>query len=94
MYNVQILADLANPDFKFNKPELMEENSLQVLTVYESIYSFIQSMTRLYQERSELIGNLAFTKDDDLIVDFVSAATNLRAFNFSINSEVSLVSLI
>ena len=28
MYKEQVMKDLANPEFKFNKPELMEENSL------------------------------------------------------------------
>jgi len=28
-----------------------------------------------------------FNKDDDLIIDFVTAATNIRAFNFSIPME-------
>ena len=28
MYKEQVMTDLANPEFKFNKPELMEENSL------------------------------------------------------------------
>ena len=30
---------------------------------------------------------MTFNKDDDLIVDFVSSASNLRAFNFGIPFE-------
>lgn len=35
----------------------------------------------------EKIGELSFTKDDQFAVDFVSAAANLRAFNFQIDPE-------
>lgn len=30
-----------------------------------------------------------FDKDDELILDFVTAASNIRAFNFSIPMEVT-----
>ena len=30
---------------------------------------------------------MVFDKDDDIVIDFVSSATNLRAFNFSIDLE-------
>lgn len=45
---------------------------------------------KIYEERKDLIGSLTFNKDDDLINDFISAATNIRAFNFSIPMEVKL----
>lgn len=31
---------------------------------------------------------MEFDKDDDLIIDFVTSASNIRAFNFSIQMEV------
>lgn len=48
----------------------------------------MKSISQLLQERSSLIGSLTFNKDDDLILDFVSSAANIRAYNFSIPFEV------
>jgi len=52
------------------------------------VYTFIKSIITIYETKSELIGSLTFDKDDDLAIDFVTAASNLRAFNFSIDMEV------
>ena len=52
------------------------------------MYSYVKSISQLLQERSSLIGSLTFNKDDDLILDFVSSAANIRAYNFSIPFEV------
>ena len=49
---------------------------------------FIKSILSLNDERKDQLGNLEFNKDDDLIIDFVTAASNIRAFNFSIPMEV------
>lgn len=54
------------------------------------MYQFVKSIVTLHKERQNEMGNLVFNKDDDLIVDFVCAATNIRAFNFSIPLEVLL----
>jgi len=51
------------------------------------VYTFIKSIITIYETKSELIGSLTFDKDDDLAIDFVTAASNLRAFNFSIDME-------
>ncbi len=55
--------------------------------VQEQVYVFIKTIIDLYTSRSHLLGTLTFDKDDDLAMDFVTSATNLRAFNFSINME-------
>lgn len=34
------------------------------------------------------VGQLTFDKDDDLAVEFVTAASNLRATNYSIATQV------
>ena len=57
--------------------------------VQEQVYVFIRTVISIYRERASQLGTLTFDKDDDLAIDFVSAATNLRAFNFSINMAVS-----
>jgi hypothetical protein len=51
---------------------------------------FVKALLSLHKTRSKEFGTLVFNKDDDLIVDFVSSATNIRAFNFSIPMEVNI----
>lgn len=46
-YFDQISNDLNNPDFKLNKQELYEENSLIIFTLYENIYAFVQSFVKI-----------------------------------------------
>ena len=42
----------------------------------------------LYKDREAEIGTLLFNKDDEITIDFVTAAANIRAHNFSISMEV------
>jgi hypothetical protein len=49
---------------------------------------FVKSILTLHKSRSSEFGSLIFNKDDDLIMDFLTSATNIRAFNFSIPMEV------
>jgi hypothetical protein len=53
------------------------------------VNNFVQSIVHLNKERKDSLGSMVFNKDDDLIIDFVTAATNIRAFNFSISMEVN-----
>jgi ubiquitin-like 1-activating enzyme E1 B len=70
-----------------NKDELKDSITLKILTLEEQIYTFVQSIVKIHEQRKEMMGNLTFNKDDDLIIDFVSSATNIRAHNFSIPME-------
>jgi len=45
------------------------------------------TVARIETEKKDLIGSLMFDKDDQLGMDFVTAATNIRAHNFSIETE-------
>ncbi|CDW72705.1 sumo-activating enzyme subunit 2 [Stylonychia lemnae] len=82
-----IQRDLTDREYKLNKPELNDENNLTILTLQEQIYTFVQSILKIYQERFDKIGQMTFDKDDDSIIDLVSSATNLRAYNFSVAME-------
>ena len=44
----------------------------------------------LYKDREAEIGTLVFNKDDEITIDFVAAAANIRAHNFSISMDVRL----
>jgi ubiquitin-like 1-activating enzyme E1 B len=65
-----------------------DEVAMQVLNIGDQVSTFVKAMARLFSDRKDDIGAMLFNKDDDLIVEFVSAATNIRAYNFSIPLEV------
>lgn len=44
-------------------------------------------MLKINEQREKQIGSIVFDKDDPLAMDFVAAATNIRAFNFTIANE-------
>lgn len=58
----------------------------RVLSLRESATLFLDSITQYYasDELRGSIGSLDFSKDSALDLDFVTAATNLRAFTFGI----------
>ena len=88
MYKLE-LAKEAIGDLVIDESHL-EDNAIQILNVKDYVKLFVNSIIKLYIERKDLIGSMTFNKDDDLIIDFVTAATNLRAFNFSIPMEVMI----
>lgn len=47
----------------------------------------MKSISILHSTRKDEIGSLMFNKDDHLLVEFVTAATNIRANNFGIPME-------
>lgn len=49
----------------------------------------MKTIVSLYKDREAEIGTLLFNKDDEITIDFVAAAANIRAHNFSISMEVS-----
>lgn len=86
-FKEDLTAWLSDSTNSLNKDAMRDELSLRVLTLQEQVYTFVKSILKLYSERADQIGSLTFNKDDDLIIDFVSAATNIRASNFSIPME-------
>lgn len=60
------------------------ESSQSVLGVSDYITMFLTSVQTILTERRELIGQLSFSKDDAVSVDFVAAASNLRMYNYHI----------
>jgi hypothetical protein len=57
---------------------------MQVWSVEESARVFLTAVQRFLDTRADEMGSATFDKDDDLAVDFVTAASNLRAGNFGI----------
>lgn len=56
----------------------------KILTLSENLQLFLSVTKQLRQLREKLGCELSFDKDDDLALDFVASAANLRAFNFHI----------
>uniref|UniRef100_A0A7S3RAN3 SUMO-activating enzyme subunit n=1 Tax=Dunaliella tertiolecta TaxID=3047 RepID=A0A7S3RAN3_DUNTE len=48
---------------------------------------FLASVCAYYEKRSAEVGSLTFDKDDDLAVEFVTAASALRSFNYDIPTQ-------
>ena len=55
-----------------------------ILGVEKYMEMFLWSVRTIIRDRSDLVGQLSFTKDDPVAVDFVAAASNLRMFNYHI----------
>ena len=89
-YKGQIEMDLNNQYYSLNQAKNQTENSINILTLRDYAYMFVKSILTFQTERKEELGSLVFNKDDDLIVDCVSSAANIRAFNFSIPMEVRI----
>ena len=64
-----------------------QESQTKVHDLSHQVQNFIQSISILHSARKEDIGTLMFNKDDHLLVEFVTAATNIRASNFGIPME-------
>lgn len=60
-------------------------NSTQtVLGLAEYVAMFLRAVTTILTQRQALVGQMTFSKDDSVSVDFVAAASNLRMFNYHI----------
>lgn len=64
--------------------EAYRSRDQQVLTTAENAAFFLRTIDRTLSTRSDSLGDLTFDKDDQLSMDFVSTASNLRMSNFGI----------
>lgn len=78
-----------DPDYFLNKSSLALDPvmSQKILTFEEYAYLFIRAVIKINTDRKATLGTLMFTKDDELAVEFVTAAANLRSYNFAIGME-------
>lgn len=60
------------------------KNPQEVWSLTDNARVFLQALQLYLDARREEIGNLSFDKDDQLAVEFVTAAANLRCFCFDI----------
>ena len=64
-----------------------QETQTKVHEIGQQVQNFVQAIQTLHTKRQAEIGSMNFSKDDHLSVEFVSAATNIRAHNFGITKE-------
>jgi ubiquitin-like 1-activating enzyme E1 B len=83
------LSNLAHIDEAFvdslNQVDLSTCQS--VLSLDKYVAMFLWSVRTILSQRSDMIGQLSFTKDDPVAVDFVAAASNLRMYNYHIGMK-------
>ncbi|KAI4342142.1 hypothetical protein MLD38_026798 [Melastoma candidum] len=60
------------------------KNPQEVWSLSENSRIFLEALKLLFEKRAKDIGNLSFDKDDQLAVEFVTAAANIRASSFGI----------
>ncbi|CAK9215924.1 unnamed protein product [Sphagnum troendelagicum] len=60
------------------------KNPQKIWDVQENARVFLETIQLFFKRRSKDIGKLVFDKDDQLAVEFVTAAANLRAHSFGI----------
>ncbi|XP_002992493.2 SUMO-activating enzyme subunit 2 [Selaginella moellendorffii] len=65
-------------------PLLGFKNPQEVLSLQDNARLFISAMRAILETRTKEIGSLTFDKDDQLAMEFVSSAANLRAYSFGI----------
>lgn len=60
------------------------KNPQDIWTLLENSRIFLEALKLFFGKREKEIGNLSFDKDDQLAVEFVTAAANIRAASFGI----------
>ncbi|CAH9125867.1 unnamed protein product [Cuscuta epithymum] len=63
------------------------KNPQELWSLKENTLVFLEALKLFYSERMKDIGNLNFDKDDQLAVEFITAAANIRATSFGIPSH-------
>lgn len=48
------------------------------------MHMFVKAVVTNQTQRADKIGSLMFDKDDQIAIEFVTAAANIRAFNFGV----------
>ncbi|KAH8498251.1 hypothetical protein H0E87_017248 [Populus deltoides] len=63
------------------------KNPQDIWCLMENTRVFLEALKLFFTNRKKEIGNLSFDKDDQLAVEFVTAAANIRAASFNIPSH-------
>lgn len=66
---------------------IAHEHDTKHLTLQHSVQWLLHTIERITSERASSIGQMVFDKDDDLAMDFVTAAANIRMTQYHIPCE-------
>lgn len=79
------LENSTNEDIAISAmPTLGLKNPQDIWSLAENTKVFLEALSLFIKKRDKDIGNLTFDKDDQLAVEFVTAAANIRASSFGI----------
>ncbi len=53
------------------------------------MHIFVRTVKQIENTRKDNIGKMVFDKDDELALEFVVAASNIRSYNYSIQMETA-----
>lgn len=82
--NVEKNGGTSDPSSVSAMASLGMKNPQDIWSLKENSRIFIEALKLFFLKREEEIGNLTFDKDDQLAVEFVTAAANIRASSFGI----------
>ncbi|GLT86187.1 hypothetical protein SLE2022_043430 [Rubroshorea leprosula] len=88
-YNIEVALSNEETWKNRNKPRPIYslKNPQDVWSLAENSRVFLEALKLFFVNRPKDIGNLTFDKDDQLAVEFVTAAANIRASSFWITSN-------
>uniref|UniRef100_A0A5B7AKL6 SUMO-activating enzyme subunit n=2 Tax=Davidia involucrata TaxID=16924 RepID=A0A5B7AKL6_DAVIN len=78
------VADESDPSSVSAMVSLGLKNPQDIWSLMENSRIFLEALKLFFVKREKEIGNLTFDKDDQLAVEFVTAAANIRAVSFGI----------
>jgi ubiquitin-like 1-activating enzyme E1 B len=78
----ELLSQLPHNNYNYTRADAQ-----RVLSTAENASLFINTVEKLLLTRENQFGSLLFDKDDELAMEFVSSASNLRSFIYSIPSQ-------
>lgn len=73
-----------DPSLASAMPSLGLKNPQDIWSLLENTRVFLEALKLFFRKREKDIGSLIFDKDDQLAVEFVTAAANIRAASFGI----------
>ncbi|KAL6963826.1 SUMO-activating enzyme subunit 2 [Sarracenia purpurea var. burkii] len=82
--NADKIFEAGDPSFVSAMASLGLKNPQDVWSLRENSRIFFEALKLFFLKREKEVGNLTFDKDDQLAVEFVTAAANIRAASFGI----------
>lgn len=82
--NLDKISAVDDPSSVSSMASLGLKNPQDIWSIVENSRIFFEALKLFFMKREKEVGNLCFDKDDQLAVEFVTAAANIRAASFGI----------